>query len=235
MMRSRNLMESINYALRGIVQALQSQRNMKIHFLTSVLVLILATVLNVSRIELIALFLVVAMVITAELFNTSIEAVVNLVTEDYHPLAAVAKNVAAGAVLVAAVISVFVGYLVFIDELAALDQAVIRSSFPPRYLVPMALAAIAATIIAIKAAAGHDEYLRGGMPSGHTAIAFGMATAIWFTTTGFTTILGFLIAALVGHSRVESRIHSLWEVVAGAMIGVVVTAVFFQLWQGGWG
>ena len=60
-------MESINYALRGIVQALQSQRNMKIHFLTSVLVLILATVLNVSRIELIALFLVVAMVITAEL------------------------------------------------------------------------------------------------------------------------------------------------------------------------
>ncbi|HHT73124.1 MAG TPA: phosphatase PAP2 family protein [Firmicutes bacterium] len=234
-MRSRNLLESFNFAIQGVVHTLRTQRNMKIHGLTGILVMIFAAVLNVSRMELIALFLVVGLVITAELFNTSIEAVVNLVTKDYHPIAAVAKNVAAGAVLVAAVVAVFVGYLVFIDELAALDGAILRSDFPPRYLVPVALAAITATIIAIKAAGGHEEYLRGGMPSGHTAIAFGLATAIWFTTQGVTTILGFLIAILVGQSRIENQVHSFWEVVAGALIGIAITVFFFQIRIGVWG
>lgn len=234
-MRSRNLLESFNYAIQGVVYALRGQRNMKIHVLTGILVLILASVLNVSRMELIVLFLVVGMVIIAELFNTAVEEVVNLVTEEYHPLAAAAKNVAAGAVLVSAVVSVFVGYLIFIDELAALDGAILRTGFPPRYLVPVAMAAIVATIIAIKAAQGHEEYLRGGMPSGHTALAFGLATAIWFTARGVTAILGFLIALLVGQSRVENEVHSLWEVMAGAMIGILVTAFFFQLRFGAWG
>lgn len=231
-MRSRNIFASFNYAIQGVVYTLGSQRNMKIHFGIGALVLILAVALNVSRLELIALFLTVGMVITAELLNTAIEEVVNLVTREYNPIAAAAKNVAAGAVLVSAVISVFVGYLVFIDKFAALDASLVRSSFPPRYLVPMAVAATVATIIAVKAAHGHDDYLRGGMPSGHAAIAFALATAIWFTASGVTTVLGFAIALLVAHGRVDCRIHSFWEVLAGALIGVFVTVFFFQLRMG---
>jgi diacylglycerol kinase (ATP) len=73
------------------------------------------------------------------------------------------------------------------------------------------------------------------MPSGHTAIAFGLATAIWFTTQGVTTILGFLIAILVGQSRIENQVHSFWEVVAGALIGIAITVFFFQIRIGVWG
>ncbi|NLM40317.1 MAG: phosphatase PAP2 family protein [Firmicutes bacterium] len=228
-MRSRDIFASFNYAIQGVIYTLRTQRNMKIHFGTGALVLILAVALRVSRSELIALFLTVGMVITAELLNTAVEEVVNLVTNEYHPIAATAKNVAAGAVLVSAVISVFVGYLVFVDKLAALDASLLRSSIPPRYLVPMAVAAVAATIIAIKAAHGHDDYLRGGMPSGHAAIAFALATAIWFTGSGVTTVLGFAIALLVAHGRVDCRIHTFWEVLAGALVGILVTAFFFQL------
>ena len=92
---------------------------------------------------------------------------VNLVTKDYHPIAVVAKNVAAGAVLVAAVVAVFVGYLVFIDELAALDGAILRSDLPPRYLVPVALAAITLPSSRLRPQ-GDTRSISGGMPSGHT-------------------------------------------------------------------
>src|SRR5690554_4823263 len=147
-MRSRNIFASFNYAIQGVMYTLRTQRNMKIHFSTAILVLMLASVLNISRLELIALFLVIGMVITAELINTSIEEVVNLVTQEYHPIAGTAKNVAAGAVLVSASVSVFIGYLIFIDAIIDLEASMLRASFQARYLVPMALATLVATIIA---------------------------------------------------------------------------------------
>jgi len=140
-MRSRSLVESFRFALCGIVYALQTQRNMRIHLAVGAAVLIAGAVLNISRSEMIALFVVTGMVISAELFNTSIEAVVNLVTEEYHPLAAVAKNAAAGAVLVAAAAAVCVGYLVFVDEIVTWTA--------PAYWPPAAAAAAGIALLSV--------------------------------------------------------------------------------------
>ena len=228
-MSSKNIYSSFNYAIQGVIYVLRTQRNMKVHFLIGIMVIILATVLSVPRTELMVLFLTIGGVITAELVNTAVEEVVNLVTQEYHPLAKIAKNVSAGAVLVSALTSVCIGYLVFIEYFLKFDATVFRQAFPVHYLIVMAVATVTFTIISLKAASGSDDLLRGGMPSGHTALAFALAVAIWQTSSGLPVVAGFALAALVGQSRVEGQIHNWWEVAAGACIGIFITSIFFQL------
>ncbi|HBN95486.1 MAG TPA: diacylglycerol kinase [Firmicutes bacterium] len=88
---------------------------MRIHVVCGLLVIILAKVLGVPRLEFMILILTIGMMFVAELINTAFEEVVNLITEEYHPLAGIIKNIAAGAVLVAAITALCVGYVVFRD------------------------------------------------------------------------------------------------------------------------
>ena len=117
MEKNTNLIKTFNYAIDGIIYTLKSQRNMKIHYAIAILVLFLTLFLNLSRIEIIAVFFSISLVILSEMFNTAIEKTVDLVTTEYSPLAKIAKDVAAGAVLVSALNSIMVAYLVFFDRL----------------------------------------------------------------------------------------------------------------------
>ena len=94
-----SLLQSFNYAFEGIVWVLKTQRNMRIHFLLAAGVLIGAFAYDVSKLELIALVLAIAFVLVTEMFNTAIEAVTDLATSSFHPLAKLAKDISAGAVL----------------------------------------------------------------------------------------------------------------------------------------
>ena len=116
--RSPSIVESFNYAIEGIIHVLRTQRNMRIHFAVAVVVLIAALVSDVSRLELIALFIAIAFVLIAEMFNTAIEAAVDVASTTFDPMAKLAKDIGAGAVLIAAVNAIAVGYLVFSGQVA---------------------------------------------------------------------------------------------------------------------
>lgn len=120
-MRSRNIVDSFNHAIDGIVYAVKTQRNIKVHLIIGMLVLILAMILNVTRLELLILLLTIGLVIGAEMVNTAVEEVVNLAHEGIHPLARIAKNVAAGAVLICSVMAAAVGYIVLFERLIQVD------------------------------------------------------------------------------------------------------------------
>ncbi|NMB00208.1 MAG: phosphatase PAP2 family protein [Firmicutes bacterium] len=228
-MKKRSLFVSVSDAIQGIIHVVRWERNMRIHLCLGLLVVILATVLGVTRLEMTALILTIGIMFVAELVNTAIEEIVDLVTPDFYPLAGVIKNISAGAVLVAASTAVAVGYLVFIDYILQLDEVVFRQHIPLHYLIILILVTITMVIIGWKASLGQDEFLRGGMPSGHTALAVGLAVAIWETSHGFPVVAGFAIAALVAQSRVDGNIHNWWEVLTGALVGAVLTLVFFRL------
>lgn len=117
MKKSRTLLESFTYAIAGIAYSLKTQRNMRIHCVMAILVLTLGPLLELSSIEVIVVLLTIAMVILAEMINTAIETTIDLFTKDYHPLAKVGKNVAAGAVLIAAINAVAIGYIVFYKKI----------------------------------------------------------------------------------------------------------------------
>lgn len=228
-MRSGNLISSFNFAIEGVVYVIKTQRNMKVHFFVAMLVLVLALVLNVTRFELLVILVTIGMVMAVEMLNTAVEEIVNLVTKKAHPLARTAKNIAAGAVLVVSIMAVGVGYLIFFDKIMAFETEIMYRYLGSYHLTLIALMLVIGVSILVKAYTGSTNYLRGGMPSGHSAISFSLATAIAFIGTSFTAILGFVLALLVAHSRVQSRIHTVYEVLIGSMIGFLVTLLLFQL------
>ena len=105
------------YAWCGVAYSIRTQRNMKIHLLAAAVVLGAALYFDIGGLEIAVLLLTIAGVITAELFNTAIEALVDMVSPEYHPLAKAAKDVAAGAVLVQAAAAIGIGYVIFADKL----------------------------------------------------------------------------------------------------------------------
>ena len=114
-LRPPSLIESFNYAFEGIIHVLRTQRNMRIHFVVAFAVLIAALVTGVDKVELIALLIAIAFVLIAEMVNTAIEG--DRRCDDLlDPMAKLAKDIAAGAVLIATVTAVAVGYLVFADH-----------------------------------------------------------------------------------------------------------------------
>jgi diacylglycerol kinase (ATP) len=209
---------------------------MRIHFGVALLVLIASLFVNLTRVELVVVIATICLVLMAEMINSAIEAVVDIITDEFDPRAKIAKDVSAGAVLVAAINALVVAYLVFADKLSGLSlelvTAVRRS---PTHLTFVALAVLVIVVISIKAARGRTFLLSGGLPSGHSALAFAGWTAVTFVTASvraglLVSAVSFITAALVAQSRVETGIHSVLEVVLGAILGIVVTMLIFQLW-----
>jgi diacylglycerol kinase len=122
--KAKNLLESFNYALNGIEYALKTQRNLRIHSVIAVLVIILASLLNLHNIEWAIIVLCIALVYFAELSNTALEVLMDSYYGDkYSELAKNAKDIAAGSVFSCAIFSIIVGMLIFIPRI--LDIVVI--------------------------------------------------------------------------------------------------------------
>ncbi len=113
-------LQSFGYAGRGIWQVFRSETNMKIHVLIAVLVVIFGFYFQISIQEWIACLFCIGLVFSAEMINTAIENVVDLASPLHHELAGKAKDIAAGAVLICAIISAIIGLLIFIPKAWAL-------------------------------------------------------------------------------------------------------------------
>jgi diacylglycerol kinase (ATP) len=197
-------------------------------------VLVAAVAFGVSRLELMVLLLAITFVLVAELVNTAIEAAVDVASTSFDPMAKLAKDIAAGAVLIAALNAVAVGYLVFSGEVADRSSRFLdRLSDAPAELTLVSLAVTVIIVIALKAYTGRGTPLRGGLPSGHAAVAFAgwMAMTLVLDDSSHRFLissLAFIMALLVAQTRVETGVHSATEVASGGALGAFVTLFLFQ-------
>lgn len=233
-MRSRTLIDSFNCAFEGVVYAFKTQRNIRIHFLAAGIVLLVSLVLKLTKLEILMLLTTIAFVIVTEMINTAIEVAIDMITREQHPLAAIAKNVAAGAVLVASFLAVIVGYLIFFPKFEAMIPRVIVSlQRAPAYLSLIAILLTVVLVVAGKALTQTGTPLQGGMPSGHTAMGATAATTIAFLArNGLIAFLAFFLVLLLAESRLENKVHSPLEVLAGGILGFLITILIFQLING---
>lgn len=236
MRRAPTILDSFNFAFEGIIHVLRTQRNLRIHFGVAVVVLILALIVDVTKIELIALLLSVTFVLIAEMLNTAVEAAIDIATTSFDPMAKLAKDIAAGAVLIAAVNALAVGYIVFSGKVADRSSNLLdRLRHEPAELTLVALVLTIIIVIATKAYTGRGTPLRGGAPSGHAALAF----AGWMAATYVAgqdhrfliSSIALIMAILVAQTRVESGVHSALEVTYGALVGALATLVVFQVFS----
>lgn len=199
--------------------------------MVAILVLIAAFVFNISKIEFIVLCLSITMVMAAELVNTAIESAIDLTTNSYHPLAKIAKNTAAAAVLLTAINAVLVGYIIFWNELSSLSFRVVNViKATDFYVIFIILVIVCLVTIIAKAMLGEGTPLKGGMPSGHSALAFAVATCIvLISEEPVIFMLSYFAAFITAQSRVDSKVHSIWEVIVGAIIGTLVTILIFKI------
>lgn len=117
MKKTKRLINSFKYAISGIITSFRTERNMKIHILVMILVIIAGIVFKLSLLDWIILVIMFGLVISAELFNTAIETTIDMITKEKNEKAKIAKDVAAGAVLVLAIASVIVGLIIFIPKI----------------------------------------------------------------------------------------------------------------------
>jgi len=229
--RSGSLLWSFNYAIAGIVYALRTQRNMRLHALSAGVVFAAALVMDVSRWELVALLFAVTLVICAELLNTAIEAAVDVATQGFDPTAKVSKDIAAGAVFMTSLNALAVGYLVFFDRLASLLDANFHLAVQsPIHVTLISLTATGLLVVAVKALRKEGSFLRGGWPSGHAGLAAAAASAIMYMTqSGAISLIAFFLVALVAQSRIEAGYHSIPQTLLGIVLAFMVTTLLFQV------
>ncbi len=198
---------------------------MRSHFLVALGVLLAALFLRVSPIEFALLAISILFVLCAELINTAVEAVVDLASPGFHPLAKIAKDTSAGAVLMAACGAGIMGYLILAKYILPLYGKVLAMFGTQSDLgTVVAVLIVTIVVIMIKTLSGTGSPLHGGIPSGHAAVAFSIATAVSLNTGDpLISLLSFALAIMVSHSRLLMRIHSMREVVLGSLVGAGVT------------
>jgi len=232
--RAPSLLDSFNYAFEGIIHVLRTQRNLRIHFVIAIGVIGAAVALGVQRLELVALLIVIAFVLVAEMINSAIEGAIDVSTTSFDPNAKLAKDIAAGAVLISSVTALAVGYLVFSHAAAHRTARLLdRVRDAPAEITLVALVLVVLVVIATKAVSGRGTPLRGGLPSGHAALAFaGWMAATYVANDNHRFLISsltFVMAVLVAQTRVESGVHSALEVLYGGVLGALVTLVVFQV------
>lgn len=236
----RRYARSFKHALEGILDAYRSQRHMRVHFVFMAINAVLALVYKLTALEVAVLMVCITLVVFAEMVNTVMEATLNLVTETYHPVARFAKDVSAGAVLVTAFNACVVGLCIYFnpERIERLRRVWVTDSYQDDSAMLRALAMslmlMLILLTALKVGRQEGSVLAGGPVSGHTAVAFCLATSLYFIVRNTTVVylvaaLAFLIALIVAQLRLHDPTHRVRTVVYGALLGTAVPLIVFQV------
>jgi len=227
----RAWLKSANHAIEGILHGARTQRHLRYHFISAAAVLFFSYMVGVSKAELVIIALAVILVLAAEMMNSAIEAVVDILSPEYSEKAGIAKDIAAGAVLITAFGAAVLGYVVLFPYVKIIFSEgfhIAKHSKEEISFIAFILVLIA--VIVTKALFGKGHPLSGGMPSGHSALAFSVWVSITYITENlYISILCFLLAVWIAQSRVTIRMHTRLEVMLGALLGTLLTFLLFRL------
>lgn len=229
----RNLLrwvKAANHAISGIQYASRTEVHLKFHLAAAFFVLLFCFALGVKKNEFIAVVLITLLVIVSEMFNSAIEAVVDLVSHgEKSPLARIAKDVSAGAVLITSAGALIVGYLILYPYFGRiLAEGFWIAKHEPENIALLAVVIVTLVVIFIKNFSPEGSPLRGGFPSGHAAISFSVFTSATYLSSNLTLLITLLsLAVLVSVHRINRRIHKLLEVLVGALLGTTLTVLLF--------
>jgi diacylglycerol kinase (ATP) len=233
-----NFIEAWKNATNGIIYSATTQRNIRIQLVLAVIVMVLSLFYGLETTEFLCLGFAVFMVIFAELINTAIETVVDLFVDVYHPKAKIAKDVAAGAVVLAACNALVVGYFIFFKEenMKAISESLFNNMVKsPMHLAFVAMLLVVIAVIAVKAGCSkkkeRGQLIKNGfVPSGQAAIAFAALTAIWIVSKDIVVVtLALALAIMVVGNRVYSNERTKAEVVFGICMGILIVLLVYGL------
>lgn len=242
--KNSNFIDACNNAVNGLIYATTTQSNIKKQLVIAVCVLVLSLFYKLETTQFLCLTFAVFLVIFAEMVNTAIETVVDLYTDKYHPKAKIAKDVAAGSVLLMAINSVIVAYFIFLKDetIGKISKTIFQSMVSsPKHLIFVSIILTVITILVFKAFASKNTtygkcknktkmLTNKFIPSGQTALAFAILTSIWINTQNILIFtLALMLSLMVFENRIESKMHSLAESIFGSFMGILIVLLVYGL------
>ncbi len=230
----KDIVTPFRVALGGLVHTVRTQRHMRVHIFVTIFIILASLVLNLRVREILILLFMINFVLVSEMFNSAIEAVVDLVSPNYHPLAKFAKDISAGAVLVTTIMAVTIGAVIIIGDNTFDKIRVAVTSDTPGLppVIRLGLGAFVLLLVVIigKGLGKRGTILKGGLVSGHAAFSFFIAgSVLWLTESPLTMALCILLAIIVAQSRWEAKIHSFGELALGGIVGLLMSLLVFGL------
>ena len=232
----QKFLKGFDYAYEGLVWAINHEKNMKFHMLALAILLVASLFFNLSRVEMITLVFAVCFVLGFELLNTSLEQAVNLASGGkYSPFAKASKDLAAADVFISALNALFVAYLIFFDKFIDIyNSVIVRITRQPSHLTVTTISLVIVVTIFLKGVfyEGHGTAFKGGFVSGHTSLSFCIATiGIMLSDEPLVKLLFLLLALIVAESRYEANIHSIPEIIRGAILGTSMAMAIFGIFS----
>lgn len=227
----KKIIESLNATFEIMVELIKSERSLQVQFSISLLLLLLSLVFNFSRIDTMILTIIITVNIAVQLVVVSIKKIVDRVYANNEKMADIIKTMVSGSTFVMICGSIFIGYLLFFNNLAFNPYATIdKIRGRETHLVFLSLAVSIIVAVFLKTKTNTGRPFQGGYASGHSAIAFSIATVITIINEKILTgLLAYMLAFLVAESRVENKIHTIRETVVGGILGTVVTIFMFKI------
>ena len=235
-----NFLDAWKNAIDGIIYATTTQRNIKIQLVLAVIVVIASLFFDLNRAEFLCFLFTIILILFAEMVNTAIETVVDLYVDVYHPKAKIAKDVAAGGVVITAINAIIVAYFLFFDKISDIGlnfiNNVVNSPVHLAFSVLVIVVIAILSLIAIARTNKHKGLNHKFIPSGFTTLAFATNTIIWIVTQSSRNIvntiiitLSLVLAILVSASRIEAKAHKLSEVIFSACLGIILVLVLYGI------
>jgi diacylglycerol kinase (ATP) len=231
--KNKDIVDSFNAAIEGFLFVVKTQRNMRIHFLLALFVVILGIYLNFTRLELILLLLVSGLVLVTEMVNTSMEIAIDHVEPNHAQWVRTVKDITAGSVLVSSLVALIAGYLLFFRNNTIYNlfqQQVFKLGQSDWHISFFIMIALIGIVVMSKAIFHKGKPLRGGMPSGHSAVAFAVWMLVVLLSENLLLVfLVFFLSFMLAQSRISRNYHTTWEVVIGALLGIFLTLFLYRL------
>ena len=233
---NRNFIDACHNAVNGIVYCATTQTNIKKQLLLGTIVMILSLFYNFTTAEFLCLTFAVFFVIFSEMINTAIETMVDLMVDVFHPKAKIAKDVGAGAVVLAAINAIIVAYFLFFREgrLTQISDSIFSQMVSsPSHLAFVAIILTAIAVLVAKAEVKAKEMITGRksrfIPSGQSALAFAILTAIWINSRDplIVSMALALSILIVGNRMNDSRTFA--ETLFGSFMGVLIVVLVYGL------
>lgn len=233
-LKNKNFIDSWKNAFNGIIYATTTQDHIKKQLIIAVIVVIVSLFFNLSRAEFLCFLFTIVLIIFAEMVNTAIETVVDLYVDVYHPKAKIAKDVAAGGVVITTINAIIVAYFLFFDKIAEIGLNFIENvANTPSHLAFSVMVIVMIAVLALIAFAKTNQH-RGlnnkFVPSGHATIAFAANTIIWIlANNAIILVLSLIMAILVSESRIAAKEHKLSEIIFSGCLGTVLVLIAYAI------
>lgn len=230
--KNKSLFGAMRYALNGIIHAFKTERNLRIDYIIGGLVLICSLFFDFSKIEMICLLLTIGFVIFAEMINTTVEYIVDLITQEYNENAKAAKDIAAGGVFISGGISVIVAYFLFVDKLSRASTSLLTSILSSRahLLVTILFILVLLTVVIKGMVNKKKENYVEAFPSTRVALSFGLAIYLYIITKSFLVGgVACVLAIMVSMLKQEKDNVSYLHLIFSALLGILVVLTVYHI------